>query len=194
MPNVSERRERRHPLDGARHATGATSTFLRLAREGRAPHPTAPGLFPDGRRHSQAHVDDSISITLNRAQVAHVLRQAGQEAGIAATLSGLADNRKLAQAYASIRETPELSRSLLIGLLVLRCFPEDGASLGVKDIADTIGTKPSNAFRYMATLLAAGLLERDPRTRRYRLAGRQPVSSAGDEDGPRVGLAPGGRS
>jgi hypothetical protein len=112
-------------------------------------------------------VDDAISIKLNRAQVSHVLHQAQGETGIAAALNGLADNDKLAQAYDSI--APELSRSLLTGLLVLRCFPEDGSSRGVKQVADIVGTTPSNAFRYMATLVAAGLLDRDPETRRYRL-------------------------
>jgi DNA-binding IclR family transcriptional regulator len=76
---------------------------------------------------------------------------------------------------------PGLSRSLLTGLLVLRCFPEDGSSLGVKEVADIVGTKSSNAFRYMATLVAAGLLERDPKTRRYHLPTRQPERETGPE-------------
>jgi IclR helix-turn-helix domain len=127
-------------------------------------------------------VDDAISIKLNRAQVSHVLHQARGETGIAAALNGLADNDKLAQAYDSIDDAPELSRSLLIGLLVLRCFPEDGSSLGVKEVADIVGTKSSNAFRYMATLVAAGLLERDPKTRRYRLPARQPEVEDTEEE------------
>lgn len=170
------------------------STFLRLARDrpGAKPHGARPltgrrGPSPARVDDSTANVDDSISITLSRAQIAQILRQAGRENGIAATLSGLAENRKLPQAYAAIRESPELSRSLLIGLLVLRCFPQDGASLGVKDVAEAIGTKPSNAFRYMATLLAAGLLERDPRTRRYRLADRHADSPVGAGDGAPAG-------
>lgn len=118
-------------------------------------------------------MDDAISIKLNRAQVSHVLHQARGETGIATALSGLADNDKLAQVYDSIDDVPKLSRSLLTGLFVLRCFPEDGSSLRVKEVADIIGTKPSNAFRYMATLVAAGLLERDPKTRRYHLPPRQ---------------------
>jgi IclR helix-turn-helix domain len=119
-------------------------------------------------------VDDSISITLNRAQVSHVLHQAEEATGIAAALSGRTDGDKLARAYDAIDEVPALSRSLLTGLLVLRCFPEDGSSLGVKEVADIVGTKSSNAFRYMATLVAAGLLERDPKTRRYHLPTPQP--------------------
>ncbi len=139
------------------------------------PHGTRPA------NDSEPNVDDSISITLNRAQVSHVLRQTQEATGIASALSGLADNEKLAQAYASIRDKPELSRSLLIGLLVLRCFPEDGSPRGIKEVADTIGTKPSNAFRYMATLVAAGLLERDPKTRRYHLPTRQTEAADPEE-------------
>lgn len=119
-------------------------------------------------------MDDSISITLSRAQVSHVLHHADGATGIAAALNGRADGERLARAYDAIDEMPALSRSLLTGLLVLRCFPEDGSSLGVKEVADIVGTKSSNAFRYMATLVAAGLLERDPKTRRYHLPARQP--------------------
>jgi hypothetical protein len=115
----------------------------------------------------EPNVDDSISIHLTRGQVTHVLRQAKQEAGVAAALSGLADRDKLAETYRSLDGYPQLSRSLLIGLIVLRCFPEDGTSVGVNEVADTLGLGASNSFRYITTLVAAGLLERDPRTRRY---------------------------
>jgi DNA-binding MarR family transcriptional regulator len=128
-------------------------------------------------------VDDAISIKLNRAQVSHVLHQARGETGIAAVLNGLADNDKLAQAYDSIDDAPKLSRSLLTGLFVLRCFPEDGSSLGVKEVADIVGRKPSNTFRYMTTLVAAGLLERDPTTRRYHLPARQLEVEDPEEEG-----------
>jgi hypothetical protein len=132
------------------------------------PHGTRPLLT-----HPEPNVDDSISITLNRSQVSHVLRQARGATGVAAALSGLTDNKKLGRAYDSIDDAPELSRSLLIGLLVLRCFPEDGSSVGIKEVADIVGTKSSNAYRYIATLVAAGLLERDPNTRRYHLPALQ---------------------
>lgn len=142
---------------------------LSRQREGRVPpHGTRPS------NHSKPNVDDSISITLNRAQVSHLLRQTQGTTGIAGALSGLPDNEKLAQAYDSIENSPRLSRSLLIGLIVLRCFPEDGSSVGIKEVADIIGTKSSNAYRYIATLVAAGLLERDSKTRRYHLPTRQP--------------------
>lgn len=119
-------------------------------------------------------MNEPISIALNRGQVSHVLRQAKEEAGVTAALSGLPDNDKLAAAYSAIDDSPQLSRSLLTGLIVLRCFPEDGSSLGVTHVADIVGTKASNAFRYIATLVAAGLLERDPKTRRYHRPTPQP--------------------
>jgi hypothetical protein len=112
-------------------------------------------------------VDDSISIHLTRGQVSHVLRQAKQETGVGAALSGLADRDKLADAYRSLDNHAQLSRSLLIGLIVLRCFPDDGSSVGVNEVADVLGLGASNSFRYITTLVTAGLLERDPKTRRY---------------------------
>lgn len=109
-----------------------------------------------------------ISITLSRVQVNHVLREAKQETGIAGALSGLSDHDKLAEAYRSLPDDrPQFSRSLLIGLIVYFCFPEDGDSLGVNDVSRILGLSASTAFRYITTLVAAGLLERDPKTRRY---------------------------
>jgi DNA-binding MarR family transcriptional regulator len=63
-----------------------------------------------------------------------------------------------------------LSRSLLNGLLVLACFPEDDGDLGVTELAQRLGMNASTAHRYASTLLRVGLLARDPDTRRYRLA------------------------
>lgn len=63
-----------------------------------------------------------------------------------------------------------LSRSLLSGLLVLSCFPPDGGYLGIAGLARMLAMNTSTTHRYVMTLLAAGLLERDSATRRYRLA------------------------
>ena len=62
-----------------------------------------------------------------------------------------------------------MSRSLLLGLLVFACFPRDGSGLAVSDVAARLEMSPSTTHRYMTTLLAVGLLEQDPRTRRYRV-------------------------
>jgi len=72
--------------------------------------------------------------------------------------------------YRTLLDDRSLSQSLLRGLLVLTCFPLDGTERGVADIAEQLGMNTSTTHRYMTTLLTVGLLERDPLTRRYRLA------------------------
>lgn len=110
----------------------------------------------------------AITIELTRTQIDRVVRRASRGTGIASVLSGLAD-RGLASNFKALAESPRLSRSLLLGLLVLACFPSDGSALAVTDVASELELSPSTTHRYMTTLLAVGLLEQDPRTRRYRV-------------------------
>jgi hypothetical protein len=63
------------------------------------------------------------------------------------------------------------SRSLLLGLMVLSCFVAADGELGVAEVAEMLRMENSTTHRYMTTLLAVGLLEQDPSSRRYRLAG-----------------------
>jgi DNA-binding MarR family transcriptional regulator len=113
--------------------------------------------------------DSGISIELTRTQVDHVVRGASEEAGVSGLLRGLNDRDALASRYRVLSESPRLSRSLLLGLRVLTRFPADGDSLAVSDVATQLGMSPSTTHRYMTTLLAVGLLEQDPRSRRYRI-------------------------
>jgi DNA-binding IclR family transcriptional regulator len=76
---------------------------------------------------------------------------------------------QLARILADFDDT-RLSRSLLSGLLVFAAFPADGGSLGNAQVARMLGMNPSTAHRYVSTFLELGMLERDPGTRRYRLA------------------------
>jgi DNA-binding MarR family transcriptional regulator len=101
--------------------------------------------------------DTGITIELTGPQIDRVVRASREGPGIASLLRGLA-------------ESPRLSRSLLLGLLVLASFPADGSSLSVSDIAGRLGMSPSTTHRYLSTLLSVGLLEQDPRTRRYQVA------------------------
>jgi hypothetical protein len=64
---------------------------------------------------------------------------------------------------------PRLSRSLLRGLSLLTGFGPDGEERGIVELADELGMSPSTAHRYALTLVEVGLLERCPRTRKYRL-------------------------
>ncbi|HEX9482071.1 MAG TPA: helix-turn-helix domain-containing protein [Solirubrobacteraceae bacterium] len=110
-----------------------------------------------------------ITIELTRPQIDRVVRESGRGSGVASLLRGLAQEGTLASRYEALSDSPRLSRSLLLGLLVLGTFPEDGGSLAVTDVAGRLGMSPSTTHRYMTTLLAVGLLEQDARTRRYRM-------------------------
>ena len=118
---------------------------------------------------SDTSSNTGITIELTRAQIDRVVREAGRESGITGLLRGVSADGDLASRYESLSESPRLSRSLLLGLLVLAAFPDDGDSLAVTDVAERLSMSPSTTHRYMTTLLAVGLLEQDARSRRYRV-------------------------
>jgi predicted transcriptional regulator len=130
-------------------------------------------------RHKTAPVArETVSIELSNAQVDQVVRAASQGGTMSVLLSALEDPRWTPTLdsdewpYPTQMDDRRLSRSLLSGLLVLSCFPVDGAPLGIAELARRLDMNTSTTHRYVSTLLAVGLLERDPDTRRYRLAGR----------------------
>ncbi len=53
--------------------------------------------------------------------------------------------------------------------LILACFSESAPHLTLADLAAKLDLSPSTVYRYVATLQAAGLLERDARRGGYRL-------------------------
>jgi hypothetical protein len=114
-----------------------------------------------------ASESDEIKLNLTPAQVREVLRQAAGGEGIQAALSWLTNDSQLMTARAAAQDDVQLSSSLLLGLMVLRCFPADGSELRVLDVAQRLGLTPSTTHRYLKTLVAAGLLDQDPETRRY---------------------------
>jgi hypothetical protein len=117
-----------------------------------------------------------VTIELSKAQVDQVVRAAGQGGTMSVLLSAVRDPEWTLSldsdewAYPAQMEDRRLSRSLLSGLLVLSCFPSDGGYLGIAELARMLDMNTSTTHRYVTTLLAVGLLERDPATRRYRLA------------------------
>jgi hypothetical protein len=135
-----------------------------------------------------------ISITLSPAQVDDVVREASQsrapsvstlisklltapleadgDAPIAPLPRGAREREPVFGGYLPHdTEDPRLSRSLLRGLSILTCFGPDGRERGIVELAGDLGMSPSTAHRYALTLVELGLLERCPRTRKYRLAG-----------------------
>jgi hypothetical protein len=134
-------------------------------------------------RFTQEPSEDTVSgeplvaIMLSRNQVDHVVRAAlGEDAvpSVSGMVAGTGFHRTharqvLSSRYRALQENRRLSRSLLAGLLVLSCFPPEGLDMGIKDISEQLELNTSTVHRYVLTLVAAGLLERDPDTRRYRL-------------------------
>jgi len=106
----------------------------------------------------------AISITLSATQIDEVVRAASDSR--APSLSAL-----LGGYMASEVSDPRLSQSLLRGLSILTCFGPDGEARGIVELAGDLGMSPSTAHRYAYTLVEVGLLERCPRTRKYRLPG-----------------------
>jgi hypothetical protein len=133
----------------------------------------------------------AITITLSLAQVDEVVRAASRERApsistlIASSLGAQrrsdAEPRGAQPGEAAMRAPipverrlnedvdPRLSRSLLRGLSLLRCFGPNGSERGIVELAAELGMSPSTAHRYAVTLVELGLLERCPNSRKYRL-------------------------
>jgi predicted transcriptional regulator len=161
-----QRRKRRSQAGSAGAPKVASST--KWQRTGRPPgRSTSTGEGAGGEK---------ILIELSKAQVDQVVRDAGQGGTMSVLLSALRDpDWTLAfdsddWAYPAQMEDRRLSRSLLSGLLVLSCFSLDGEDLGIAELARMLNMNTSTTHRYVTTLLAVGLLERDSSSRRYRLA------------------------
>jgi hypothetical protein len=108
-----------------------------------------------------------VLIELSPDQLGQVVRAASEGAHISMLLSGLDHAR---EALAAGLDSSRLSSSLLRGLLILASFPADGSCVTITELSRLTGRSMSTTHRYVATLFAVGLLERDPLTREYRVA------------------------
>jgi IclR helix-turn-helix domain len=151
------------PRRSVRQAGGASDPARSPGSEGSGRPPVRRS---DSKREEGEVFVDEISLDLTPAQIQDVLRQTAEEGGIAGALNGLGDHRELARAYRAATTDPQLSSSLLFGLVVLACFRH--GEMGVLDVARRLGANVSTVHRYIKTLLIAGLLEQNPTTRRYR--------------------------
>lgn len=132
--------------------------------------------------------DQDISIALSPGQVEQVIRCAGQSRNgpvsslLAAALDGAGGaveqsdgssnslHEAAQQALGDALNDPQLSQSLLRGLLILSCYGPGRPWRAIIDLAQELGMSPSTTHRYVKTLRAVGLLEQDPLTREYRPA------------------------
>jgi hypothetical protein len=122
------------------------------------------------RNPGSGRANGVLSIELSEAQVAQVVRAASGSPNGSGLMSRLRNVSETLDVAASQLNDPRLSRSLLAGLVVLASFPSDGRYVGNRELAETLGMSVSNTHRYISTLLAAGLIDRDPASRKYRLA------------------------
>lgn len=106
-------------------------------------------------------IADSLAAPLAAGKLA-----ASGTTAAAATLERPPDGRGYMPSETS---DPRMSRSLLRGLSLLAGFGPDGEERGIVELAQDLGMSPSTAHRYALTLVEVGLLERCPRTRKYRL-------------------------
>ncbi|HLM84802.1 MAG TPA: helix-turn-helix domain-containing protein [Solirubrobacteraceae bacterium] len=119
-------------------------------------------------------------LTLDHRQVAQVVRAATDGGAVSALLGGLGDlritlSRGLESGGPSPMDDRRLSHSLLTGLLVLALLPVDGSAREISDIVRATGMSNSSVHRYINTLVAAGLVEQDAGTRRYKIVAGSPA-------------------
>lgn len=137
----------------------------------RPPRPPKPAAQPST---PQASDGLDVTVTLTKAQIRRILRLAGEGKAArsrAALLSVGEDAWRNNLRQLEHANDPGMSRSLLRALLVLTCFSY-GSWLKVKEVSDAVGTGMSTTHRYVNTFMAAGILERDPHKRLYRLVER----------------------
>lgn len=118
---------------------------------------------------------NGISIELSKAQINRVVREVVEDDGLPALGRALKD-REVRVSSANM-DDPRFSRSLLRALMVLASYPADGSARSVTEVAKQLGMGISTAHRYTSTFAEVGVLERDPASRRYRLA-RSELSSS----------------
>jgi hypothetical protein len=114
--------------------------------------------------------ESAITIELSKAQIKQVISKAAKDDGLLSLLSGLEEVD--AQTTSAQLDDVRFSRSLLRGLMVLASFPADRVARSVTEVAHQLDLGMSTTHRYISTLVEVGMLERDPDSRQYRLAGR----------------------
>jgi hypothetical protein len=122
-----------------------------------------------------------VAITLSAEQVQAVVRQATAPAALGQAFADvLGDPEALTSFLRPLLEDNAYSRSVLRALIILAGFPTDGGEREVTAVAGEVGFSPATTYRYLHTLTAAGLLERDTASRRYRRPRRGAASTTAD--------------
>jgi len=133
---------------------------LRRGREHHRRRASGAGVAVNG--------DRDVLIALTDGQVAQVVRGAASRMGLAGLLPEVNGLDMLRSVVLPLLEDATYSRSTLRALLALAAFPADGSEHELTDVARQLGFSPGTTHRYVCTWMAVGLLEQDPRSRRYR--------------------------
>lgn len=112
--------------------------------------------------------DRDVRITLTDGQVEQVVRAVAGRPGVVDLLSEVSGLDMLRSVAIPMLDDLRCSRSTLRALLVLAAFPGDGSERELADVARELEFSPSTTHRYIVTWLTVGLLEQEPRSRRYR--------------------------
>jgi DNA-binding phage protein len=110
-----------------------------------------------------------VTVTLSPEQVQAVVHRATAFTALAQLFAVALDDPKAQTAFLTpLLEDNAYSQTVLRALMILARFPADGTERELTTVAGEVGLSPSTAYRYLHTWTAAGLLERDPVSRRYR--------------------------
>ena len=120
--------------------------------------------------------DGDVFIKLTREQVDQVMTSGSQTHGLSlyAVLAGLLEEGALSigaleARYRAALRSARLSHALFRGLVIVAFLLSESEEQGVLDVARALELNVSTTHRYLATLVAFGLLVQDPETRKYRL-------------------------
>lgn len=111
----------------------------------------------------------SVSVELSKAQLERIVRDLSRSGSLSLALAGLSDVRAVLARARPLLDDSRLSRSLMIGVFLLAAFPSDGSYVGNAELARTLNLSVSTTHRYVSTLTALGLVERDAVSRKYRI-------------------------
>jgi hypothetical protein len=122
---------------------------------------------------------ESVTISLAQTQIDEIARQMLDHASGQGWMNGFERQEDaIAQlANGPLMEDRRLSRSVLIGLLILACFAPAGTERRLIDVAHILDLPASSIHRYVRTLVAVGLLEQVQETREYRLPSNAPSAN-----------------
>jgi IclR family transcriptional regulator, KDG regulon repressor len=74
------------------------------------------------------------------------------------------------EAIETLEATPKTRlSSVAMAIRLLKAFSEDQAEIGVSALAQKLGLAKSTVHRLAVTLVAEGMLEKNPQTDKYRL-------------------------